>query len=433
MIDDDKNQHEDELEEVMDFDDDEIDLDDDDNFDDFDDPGITLGDTLRDKPIVKFAIIAGVIFLVIGIFLFFRSGPTTPTSVVAGPSDVNSAPGTGAISQNYENAVREADAQRLAKAKAEDTGFLPTPIETPLGRVPLPRDEEDEEDPLERWRRLQQERAEKEAERANLLAPEDLSDEFISDDAIQAMADAMAAQMQIILEGLGEVPTEYTYLTGPDYLEALRAEEEEAKAEALAALASASGTVDGLGVAEIIVPAGEIIYGQLLLEANSDVPGPVLAQIAGGPLSGSRVLGAFSVAEELIVLEFSTIVIDGVSQSISAVAIDPGTTLTGLATDVDHRYFTRIVLPAAAAFVEGAAQAVSDSGRTTITISGDSTTSTTSSGNTGKDEEIASGVEEAAEVVGEILEEMADDAKILVRIEAGTPIGLLFLEPVLKE
>jgi len=435
----DDNINDDGLEEIEDFD--IEDGDDDDNFDDFSTDGVTLGDTFRDKPIFKFGAIAAILILIVAVFIFFRSGPPTPRSTVPGSSNVDSTPGRAEVSQNYEEAIKEEDRQRLEEAKLTGSSVLPTPIETPVGRIPLQDDEQEEEDPLERWRRLQQERAEQEAERANLLQPDELQTNFISDDVIQAMADAMAAQMQIILEGLGDVPLEYSYLTGPEYLEGLREAEEEDAANALLAnnntTLDANGNVvalNGLGeIAEIILPAGEIAYGQLLLEANSDVPGPVLAQIAGGPLNGARVLGSFNVAGSRLTLEFNTIVIDGISQGIEAIAIDPGTTLPGLATDFNPRILKRVVLPAAAAFIEGAAQAISDSGRTTLTITGDSATSVTENDNVDTEEEIASGIEEAAEEIGELLDEEADNTRPLVKIRSGTPIGLLFLQPVIKE
>ena len=51
--------------------------------------------------------------------------------------------------------------------------------------------------------------------------------------------------------------------------------------------------------------------------------------------------------------------------------LDPDTSLAATRTDVNHRYFRRIVLPAASAFIEGFAEAISESGRTTVTVSGE--------------------------------------------------------------
>ena len=184
---------------------------------------------------------------------------------------------------------------------------------------------------------------------------------------------------------------------------------------------------------EILIPAGEIEYAQLMVEANSDVPGPVLALLVSGPLSGSKLLGTFTVVDDYLTISFETIVVDGESYSISAVALDPSTTLPGMATEVDHRYFKKIVLPAAAAFIEGFAEAVSETEETTITIDTGSDTTTSTNGEPTTEEEVANGIEEAGQEISEILEEMADETETLVKIHAGTPIGVLFTEPVVQE
>ena len=153
--------------------------------------------------------------------------------------------------------------------------------------------------------------------------------------------------------------------------------------------------------------------------------------VASGPLQGSRLLGSFGVQDEMLSLNFNTLVYKGQSIGINAVAIDPKTTLPALATDVDHRYLKRVILPAAAAFVEGAASAISQSGLTTITVEG--STVAEDSANPGQKEEIASGIEEAGKKLGEIIDDAAENTKVLVRIEKGTPLGILFLQPVTQD
>ena len=182
----------------------------------------------------------------------------------------------------------------------------------------------------------------------------------------------------------------------------------------------------------ILVPAGDIEYAQLVLEANSDVDGsPVLAYLASGPLSGSKLLGKFEVKDEYLVLTFNTIVTDGIAQSINAVALDPDTTLPALATDVDHHYLTRIILPAAAAFISGFSGAVGDSGSTTVTVDGGAAVESSLA----KDsrQEIFKGLEEAGNKISEIIDDKAKNTDPTVKVAAGTPMGILFLEPVTDE
>jgi intracellular multiplication protein IcmE len=167
------------------------------------------------------------------------------------------------------------------------------------------------------------------------------------------------------------------------------------------------------------------------VEANSDVPGPVLAQVASGPLKGARLIGQFSVeSDKYLAITFSTAVVDGQAISINAIALDPGTTLPGMATDIDNRYLTRVILPAAAAFVEGWTQAVADSGATTVTVSGD--TVIDESNPTTNTQEVNAGIAEAGAEIGDILSDIADDTEVMVKVAAGTPMGVLFLSPVVE-
>lgn len=394
------------------------------SFDSFDNKkrfGIDM--SLKDKPVVKVGIIAAVIIVIVGAFLLMRPQVEAPVSSLPEASEVTTAPGTTEISPAIRDAIEEADQQRREEAERTAGSALPTLVEPPIGRIQLPNDEAPEEDPLQRWRRLQQERIDREAERARLLQPENLQDDGVSAEQIKAMADVMSAQMEVILQGrIKPYDVRMMEITDAGYLEELYAEN--------ATPVTATDTL-AERIEEVVLPAGQIVYAQTITEANSDVPGPVLAEIVTGPLRGSRVLGAFKVQEELLVLTFNTIVRDGISTGIDAIALDPGTTLPAMATEVDHRYLKRVVLPAAAAFIEGTAEAIADSGTTTITISGD-TTSSTQSNDTDSGQEVSAGIEEAAGEVSDLLDEEADRTKILVKVHAGTPMGLLFLQPVLK-
>ena len=309
---------------------------------------------------------------------------------------------------------------------------LPTPIDPAVDRLTVPQQEQQSEDPLQRWRQLQEERLNRERQKqqdqfqANVSTTQDTA----QTEAIQALSDAMSQQMQAILESQNQIAVNNMQITDPNFLKTGEDGSTSIKGSGQDDDADAD-TVPLEPVQTILLPAGEIVYAQLLTEANSDVPGPILAEIMSGPLLGSRVLGSFEVANELLILRFNTVIIDGTSIAINAVAVDPGTTLTAMATDVDHRYFKRIVLPMAAAFVEGMAEAISESGRTTVTIQGETVAEETS--DTDTKQEVSSGIEEAGAELGDILDDMADDIETLVRVESGTPMGILFLEPVIEE
>ncbi len=411
---------------------------DDTSFDDFEKKEGTLGDLWRENSLVKIGVIgAGAVLIFIVVTMMGGSeAPLAPSYVPAG-SEITAAPGTEKASPAYIAAVEEQNQARLEEAQRTGGSSLPTPISTPVGRLTLPDEAEEEEDPLQRWRMLQEERLQRELQRTSAIQPEELDTgaDRIRAEAIEALANTMAEQMRSILEsGEEEYQVNSMQITDAGWLDKLKEqdkEEEEAKTAAAGA-ESAKGDEDDVEV--ILVPAGEIAYAQLLIEANSDRPGPVLAQIASGPLSGSRILGDFDVKNKLITLNFNSIIIDGVGTKIDAVALDPETALPGMATYVNHRYLQRIALPMAAAFIEGMAEAVSETGQTTITISGGSgggSTTASDSQDQDSDQEVATGITEASSELREILDEITENIKVLVRIDAGTPIGLLFLEPVI--
>lgn len=413
------------------------------NFDDFDSKQNTLGDLWRGNPMVK----VGVIFVagaaILGTMLLFGGEKEQPTvSYVSGGADITATPGTDEASQKYVKAIEEFNEAEVEQAYATGGSALPVPIDPPKGRINLPEEEEEQEDPLQRWRRLQEERLQREIKQQETIEPlaETGESSAVSAEAVQAMADLMAQQMQQILDSKSEEKTVSSLqITDADFMSRLNEKINAAQQEALG-IDPADDTGAGAGpedtdgefveesVEEVLIPAGSIEYGQLIIEANTDTPGPVLAMIASGPLRGSRLIGTFTEENELITLNFSTVVVDGVSQSVNAIALDPKTTLSGMATDVDHRYFERVLLPMAAAFVEGAAEAISNSGLTTVTVDGGAAVSSTEATDT--KEQIASGIEEAGQELSSIIDETANDIKVKVVIAPGTRIGILFIDSV---
>lgn len=383
----------------------------------------TLGDLWRNNPMVKVGIILAAGAAIFGaIILFGGDKEKSAPSMVQGANDVSSPPATEEVSEAYKQAIDEFNQTETETARATGGSVLPVPVSTPLERLEEPEENTTEEDPLQRWRALQQERLQNETTQRQTVETAAAPDTSAHDNTVQALAEIMSQQMQAILESQSQSTINYRPMTGPDWLE-----EQQAQAAAEAAAADTGEIEEEI---EVLVPAGEIVYAQLITEANSDAPGPVLAQIASGPLTGSRILGDFQVQKELLTLNFTTVVIDGESIGVDGVALDPETTLPAMATDVDHHYFERIILPAAAAFVEGTAEAVADSGLTTVTIQGE--TVTESSSDASNDQEIASGIDEAGQELGDILDDMADDIEVTVRIESGTPLGILFLAPVTR-
>ncbi|HLD28812.1 MAG TPA: hypothetical protein VJC03_00610, partial [bacterium] len=70
------------------------------------------------------------------------------------------------------------------------------------------------------------------------------------------------------------------------------------------------------------------------------------------------------------------------------------------------------------------------SGQTTIVVSSSGTTTAAEDSDKSKDQEVASGISEAGGELRKLLEEEAERTMPMIRVEAGTPVGILFLAPV---
>ncbi len=406
-------------------------FDDDSGFDDFNKKG-TIGDLWRNNPMVKIGVIlAGFAIVVGGIILFGGGSETPPLSQVSEAPSVNEAPGTSEISETMRRSIEDKNIETVEDASRTGASAIPIPTESPKGVFPVPVEEMSGEDPLERWRRMQEERV-RQQEMVSQVQPQTMQQQPPVDTktpAVNALSQSMVTQMQAVLQNQPIAGSSHKSITGINFLEDVetkrqnKATQQQQQAQMLSSQQELDAQVEN-----ILLPAGTIEYGQLLIEANTDAPGPVMAQIVSGPLRGSRVLGAFQSTDEYLVLNFTMVVIDGINYPVQAVAIDPGTTLPGLITEIDRRYFKRIVLPMAAEFVTGLTEAISESGSTTILIDG----STVSSSESDKDsqQEVASGISEAGNSLSEILEEEADNTRPMLRVAAGTPLGILFVEPV---
>jgi len=402
-------------------------------FDDFSKKG-TIGDLWRNNPMVKVGVILAAFAIIVGgIILFGGSKEKLPESQLSGSSDVNETPGSSEVSESYRQAVEDKNIEMVEDAARTGGSAVPIPIEPPKNVMPVPVEEESGEDPLDRWKRMQEERVRQQEmlQQAQPTEPNTPPPVDTKTPAVNAMSQSMATQMQAILQNQKIPEPKFKKITGVDFIEQTERKKQDklelAQQKAAQAQAGAAAANDAQ-VENIILPAGTIEYGQLLIEANTDAPGPVLAQIVSGPLRGSRVLGSFTSSDEYLTLNFSQLVLDGISYPIEAVAIDPDTTLPGMITEIDHKYFKRIILPMAAEFVSGLADAISESGTTSVYISDSSVTQSSSDKN--DKQEVASGVSAAGDKLSEIMDDEADNAEPMLRVAAGTPMGVLFVAPV---
>lgn len=408
-----------------------------DGFDEFANKG-GLGDTIRQSPVAKIGIVIGAIAMIGFVAVMFSGSEEEETiSMMPSGSKVTSAPGTDEeVAPAYVEAVEQQNEANLDEAIATGGSAIPVPIETPDTRLEVPEIEEETEDPLHRWRLLQEERVERQMQsREADPEPVTVLDAEQQSEAITALAESMTQQMESVLTRTNQVKT-FSVKTLIDYDEEGQTGAGGSGGGATGGGAggdSAASSFEEVEEVEVVIPAGKIVYGQMLLEANSDVPFTVLAEMVSGPLKGWKLLGEFSVLDdvELLGITFTMAVNeDGKQYDIEAVMLDPDTGLAGLRTDIDHRYIKRIVFPAAAEFISGYASAVADSGRTSVTVNGE--TVTTAEEATTDEQEVATGIEEAADEISTVLDEIGD-VEVKIVIEAGTPIGVFFTENVEEE
>lgn len=239
---------------------------------------------------------------------------------------------------------------------------------------------------------------------------------------IQELVTAMETQRKQAMEVWAQVPQQL--FTQGEWAS------KKAQAEQAAAKDGASG---GKGSdkdkGKVILKAGSILFAVLDTAVNSDEPGPVMATIVAGSLKGAKLLGSISTNtdSETITLNFTAVNMpnEANSMGISAVAIDPDTARTALASDVDHHYLYRWGSLFASSFVQGYASAVASSGTTSTTTQGAAGVSTTTSSPATKaKQQLFSGIAAIgtkwSKVVGQNF-----DRPITITIDQGTSLGIL--------
>lgn len=417
-------------------DDGDFDTDLDSDFEEFDQDK-TLGDLWK-NPIVKMGTVLGGFLVVVGSILLFGGGDEqTDKSRVSSAPEVKQTPGTAKVSENYEQAVREKNRDVIREAERRGESAIPVPVDPTRESMPAKQEQDQQEqDPLQRWRQLQQQRADSESPEQD--EPEQQVNQQRLKQIRQArkaraktmnnLAKSMAEQMQSIMEAQAIKGMRQTRVPATkNKLQKGKGGQGQQQASP-----GARQQQQQQGSAETLLGAGTIEYGQLLIEANSDTQGPIMAQISTGPFKGARLIGSFQTKQErFITMKFSTMAHEDETYSINAVALDPNTTLSGMATEVDRRYFRRIVLPAAAEFLEGVGEGISKSATTTTNTGSGSTVQETDALDT--EQELARGAEEGFSEFGDFLDDEASNIRPLIRVEAGTPIGVFFTQPVTSQ
>ncbi len=262
---------------------------------------------------------------------------------------------------------------------------------------------------------------------AQIAAQNQQLQQVTSEQIQQATTDksaAMRTQAQQLLQAWGQSPAQ-SYQVGA-----------EGDQQAVGAAGGANAPAQG-SLSPVLIKAGDIQFAVLNTEINSDEPGPVMATVVLGPYKGAKLLGDLSTSKNLpgsnggeaVVVRFTVMSFAGLerSLSISAVAIDPNTARTALASDVDHHYLMRYGSLFASSFLEGYGNAALQAG-SSVSQNSDGGTFTTYP-DADPRREVASGLGSVGQNWGQQLGDTFDRQNTIT-VKAGIGLGILFLSDV---
>ncbi len=409
----------------------------------------------NNPPLKLVAIVLGAAVL-LGVYVVFFNKPEDNSHSKLHLYEMGTAkqvPGKDQVDPAYRKALEEANKKDAEEKAKHGESHLDVPIAIANnGGLEIPKmPETPRSDVLEEWKRVADAgrmKAAKEAVDEENAAPapevvpmvQPIRPQEVKQDP--NMSKRIAEQMRVIIAA--QVPPKSAYLgvTNEESPYTIQKREKQKETylkgtEGASGTAGAAGTSTDAGAAasaetstKTIVAAGSIAYAQLLTTLNSDLPGPVLAQMLSGPFAGGRLIGKLTVNQDCqcLVISFKTVVKDTVSYKIDAVALDESTTLAGVnATSVDNHYMVRYVLPAAASFLTGYSQALSQTGQTETATSGVGTQTATSAPS--PKQSIFAGITSASQAIGNDLNKGAQRPVTIV-IAKGTTMGVFFTDTV---
>lgn len=187
----------------------------------------------------------------------------------------------------------------------------------------------------------------------------------------------------------------------------------------------------------MLIKAGTILFAVLDTAVNSDEPGPVLATVVGGKFKGAKLIGTMTAvpipgqgSPEKVSLNFSIMNIPEAPTSIpvQAVAVDPDTERTALASDVDRHYILRYGAIFASAFMTGYAKVITSQGTIQETATNGQSVRTQSPELSGR-KQIYAALGEVGKKWGDAVAPLAN-RPYTITVDAGIGLGILFLSDV---
>lgn len=377
----------------------------------------------------RMLIVLGVVTVVVlAVWWLNSGGMLVPNSQVNGPTqNMRTVQARNPVSQEYDAQLAKADQQRVREASDTGHSAMPTMRYENNLMAGLPQEPAAPAPDLSKLPRPQPPQLVRPV-LENLPPPVQAVSMKAQENPIQVEAtNAMYRQALAGIDRRTYVPADvkYFYKGGPL---GQAADASARQAQSATGSAPSTGNIGGIP----LPIAGTILYAELVGEANSDAPGPILARVLQGPLSGATLIGSFGSQRETLILKFSTLSLgtsaagDQIDKTVpvSVVGVDSANVGPGIATDVDHHFIANVGFTAAAAFAQGFAGALSQSGST---LSQSTYGNTYSFASRGLNDNLRIGGATGVAAGASALVQAYGNRPTTIKIAAGTPIGLLFL------
>lgn len=325
--------------------------------------------------------------------------------------------GTEPVSEEYGSVLAKADGQRVDQAKDRGTSALPTIIRTDASEVETAPVAKTEADPPQV--RKEPKRRERPIGSRPMVPFVEVESGF--------QADLDSGEVARLTNFLSALRTPKTAV-GIIHLQPDTVTNE--PADTITRVESTEQVTEDSEV--MTPPAGTVLFGQLLNRIGSESPGPVLATILQGRYAGSRLIGRFETNRNSTFIQFDQMVVIGdlegepeTTISINAVAVDTKYVGTAIPSVVDRHFVQNIAVGFVAGFTRGIGDSLARFRESTTTGTDGSITTTTE--RLGLRDALVSATGQALADTGSLLHDWYGNRPVTITVEAGTPIGILFL------
>ena len=268
---------------------------------------------------------AAVVIVLASFLLFTPEKPSGTSKMASARTEAVSGQAGGVGSEEYNQKLKEHDAQQANAALQSGASFIPTPIGEKKSIVIKKQDTPPSPPPVAQVRTVPVQ-----TPRTDNAMLKRMMDDLAELDTRLASASVGQGQIAYVREFQDE--------TG----------QQESEKQ------PASGTPSVAASSRPAVKPGDLLYAIIDVGVNSDVPSAVLATVTSGTYRNARLTGSFQRHDERLVLAFNRIILpSGETIQVESYAVDPTTSEASVASSVDTHFFSRWGGLVASAFLEG--------------------------------------------------------------------------------